>query len=394
MKPRKIKDGIYWMGALHYNRKLFDCLIPLPDGTSYNAYLIKGRDKTALLDTVDPGKVDILVAQLEGIDRIDYIISHHAEQDHSGAIPYLLERYSDAKVVTSTMGKRMLMDLLLIPDERCIEVKDGDSLDLGGRRLTFIYTPWVHWPETMVSYLEEDRILFTCDFFGSHIASTDLFASKNEPFVYSEAKRYYATIMMPFKKTIIKNLEKIASYDFKMIAPSHGPIYDNPGFIIDAYKRWASDVHEDLVLIPYISMHGSTEVMVEYLSSCLVERGRCVEVFELTHTDIGKLATSLVDAITVVFGTPVMLGGAHPEIVSTAYTINILKPDIKNISLIGSYGWGARVMDQIKGIISNIKPEIIDPVLCKGFPRQDVFKALEELSDRISRAHEKLLEKG
>jgi len=175
MKARKIKEGIYWMGAVDWDRRLFDSLIPLPDGTSYNAYLIQGSEKTALLDTVDPSMVDVLLFQLESVQNIDYIIAHHAEQDHSGAIPHVLEKYKNAKVLTTSKGKGMLVDHLCIPEERFITVDDGETLSLGNKTLKFIHTPWVHWPETMVTYLQEDNILFTCDFFGSHLATTDLY---------------------------------------------------------------------------------------------------------------------------------------------------------------------------------------------------------------------------
>ncbi|MBU1707474.1 MBL fold metallo-hydrolase, partial [bacterium] len=150
MKSRKIKEGIYWMGAVDWDRRLFDSLIPLPDGTSYNAYLVRGSEKTALLDTVDPIMVDILMFQLEGIPNIDYIIAHHAEQDHSGTIPHVLEKYKSAMVLTTPKGKGMLVDHLRIPEEKITTVEDGESLSLGDKTLEFIYTPWVHWPETMV----------------------------------------------------------------------------------------------------------------------------------------------------------------------------------------------------------------------------------------------------
>jgi len=168
MKPRKIVDKIYWMGSVDWDRRLFDTLVPLPDGTSYNAYFIEGSEKTALLDTVDPSMAHELLSQLEGISRLDYVVSQHAEQDHSGTIPQVLEKFPDAKLITNPKAKGMLMDLLQVPEEKFITVEDGERLSLGDKTLKFIYTPWVHWPETMSTYLEEDRILFSCDFFGSH----------------------------------------------------------------------------------------------------------------------------------------------------------------------------------------------------------------------------------
>ena len=386
MKPRKIKKSIYWMGAVDWDRRLFDSLIPLPDGTSYNAYLIQGSEKTALLDTVDPSMVDVLMSQLEGIRNIDYIIAHHAEQDHSGSLPNVLDKYRNAKVVTSSKGKVMLIEHLCIAEDRFITVDDGETLSLGDKTLEFIYTPWVHWPETMVTFLQEDHILFSCDFFGSHLATTDLYVA-DEARVYEAAKRYYAEIMMPFRKFIVKNLEKIKDYEIDIIAPSHGPIYNRPAFIIDAYRDWVSENPKNVVVIPYISMHGNTKKMVEYLVSALTEKGITVHQFNLAVTYIGKLAITLVDAATIVIGTPTVHVGAHPNVVYAAYLANALRPKLKFASIIGSYGWGSKAVEQIAGLIPNLRVEILDPVLCKGLPKDADFEALDNLSATIAAKH-------
>ncbi|HOO91808.1 MAG TPA: FprA family A-type flavoprotein, partial [Syntrophales bacterium] len=298
MEGIKIKDRIYWMGSIDWDRRLFDALVPLPDGTSYNAYLIEGSEKTVLLDTVDPSMAGELLSKLDGVSKIDYLISHHAEQDHSGTIPLILERYPNAKLISTPKAKGMLIDLLPISDESIITVGDGETLSLGDKTLKFIYTPWVHWPETMATYLEEDKILFSCDFFGSHIATSDLYVT-DEGRVYEPAKRYFAEIMMPFRNVIAKNLEKLAPYDIDMIAPSHGPLYPRPAFIIDAYRDWVLGPPRNTVVLPYISMHESTKLMVDHLVSALVKKGVRVEQFNLEVTDIGKLAMALVDAATI-----------------------------------------------------------------------------------------------
>lgn len=386
MKARELKEGVYWMGAVDWDRRLFDSLIPLPDGTSYNAYLIQGSERTVLLDTVDPSMVDLLLFQLEGLQDIDYLIAHHAEQDHSGALPHVLEKYRRAKVITTPKGKGMLIDLLLIPEERFITVEDGETLSLGNKTLKFIHTPWVHWPETMVTYLEQDNILFSCDFFGSHLATTDLYVT-DEARVYEAAKRYYAEIMMPFRTIIQKNLEKIKEYKIDFIAPSHGPIYDRPAFIIDAYRDWVSGDPKNVVILPYISMHGSTEKMVEYLVGALAEKGVTVHQFNLAVTDIGKLAITLVDAATIVIGTPTVHVGPHPNVFYAAYLANALRPKLKFASIIGSYGWSSKAIEEIAGLIPNLKVEILDPVLCKGFPREADFRALDNLAATIAEKH-------
>lgn len=391
MAVREIKPDIYSVGAIDWDRRLFDELIPIPDGTSYNAYLIKGGEKIALIDTVYPAKAQELTNNLKelGINNIDYIIANHAEQDHSGSIPKILEIYPNAKVVTNPKCKDMLMDLLLIPDERILTVSDGETISLGDRTLEFIYAPWVHWPETMFTYLREDKILFTCDFLGSHLATSDLYAHDKEK-VYEAAKRYYAEIMMPFRTAIKKNLEKIKEPEIEVIAPSHGPVYDQPEFILNAYKEWISDEVKNVVLIPYISMYGSTGKMVDHLASALIKKGITVKPFNLTKTDIGELAMALVDAATMVIASPTVLIGPHPNIVYAAYLVNLLRPKLKFVSIIGSYGWGGRMIEYIGGMLSNLKVELIEPVIVKGRPRAEDLKALDGLAEEIHKRHKEL----
>jgi flavorubredoxin len=392
MKPRKIKDGIYWVGAVDWDRRIFDDLIPLPDGTSYNAYLIQGSDKTALIDTVDPDMAYILLDRLAqlGTERIDYVIANHAEQDHSGTLPQILARHPEAQVVCTSKCKTMLVDLGLAPEDRFLTVDDGVTLSLGDRTLEFIHAPWVHWPETMLTYLQEDKILFPCDFFGSHLATSDLYVN-DEGQVYEAAKRYYAEIMMPFRKAIQKNLKKVQEYEISLIAPSHGPMYDRPEFILEAYNDWVFSEPKNIVVLPYISMHGSTRKMVERLVDALIENGVTVKPFNLAVTDIGELAMSLVDAATIVIGSPTVLGGAHPNVVYAAYLANALRPEAKFVSIIGSYGWGGKMVQQLAGLIPNLKVEIIDPVVIKGRPKDEDFEALNKLAVAIAEKHKSLV---
>ncbi|OPX35838.1 MAG: MBL fold hydrolase [Desulfobacteraceae bacterium 4484_190.1] len=386
MKARIIKEHIYWMGSVDWDRRLFDALIPLPEGTSYNAYLIEGSKKTVLIDSVDLPMADELLAQLDGVSRVDYVISQHAEQDHSGTIPQVLEKFPEAKLISTPKAKGILIDLLQIPEDVFITVKDGETLSLGDKTLKFIYAPWVHWPETMVTYLEEDKILFSCDFFGSHIATTDLYVT-DEGCLYEAAKRYYAEIMMPFRNIIKKNLEKLAPYDIEIIAPSHGQLYPRPSFIIDAYHDWVTGTPRNTVVLPYVSMHESTKLMVDHLVSALVERGVRVEQFNLAVTDTGKLAMALVDAATIVVGTPTILAGPHPYAAYGVFLANALRPKTKFLSIIGSYGWGGKTVETLAGMIPNLKVEIIDPVLCKGVPSENDFKALDVMAATITEKH-------
>jgi flavorubredoxin len=386
MKARQIKPNVYWVGAIDWDRRLFDALIPLPDGTSYNAYLVQGSQKVALIDTVDPSMTDVLTAYLEDVPVIDYVIANHAEQDHSGSIPQVLAKYPDAKVVTTPKGKDMLVALLLIPEDRFITVSDGETLSLGDKTLEFIYAPWVHWPETMLTYLREDKVLFPCDLFGSHLATTDLYVTGEGQF-YEAAKRYYAEIMMPFHSNIERHLEKLKGYEIDTIAPSHGPIYDKASFILEAYRSWVFGPPKNTVVLPYISMHGSTQKMVEYLVGALVDRGVTVKQFNLSVVDSGKLAMALVDAATMVIGTPTVLVGPHPNVAHAAFLANALRPRLQFISIIGSYGWGSRAVEQLKGMIPNLKAEVLDPVISKGVPKEEDFKALDNLASTIAEKH-------
>jgi len=388
---RQVKDNVLAVGAVDFDARLFDKLIPLPDGTSYNSYLIKGSERIALLDTVDPTKTEVLIDNLSkaGVNKLDYVIAHHAEQDHSGSLPDILSLYHDAKVVTNPKCKAMLVDLLNIQDDSFITVEDGETLSLGDKTLQFIYLPWVHWPETMGTYLQEDKILFPCDFFGAHLATSSLFVD-DEAAIYESAKRYYAEIMMPFRRQINTNLAKLESIEIEIIAPSHGPVHNRPNFIVDAYRDWASATVKNEVVLPYVSMHGSTAKMVSYFVDALIERNITVKQFELSAVDIGKLAIALVDAATIVIGSPTVLIGLHPCAAYAAFLANALRPKTKFASVIGSFGWGSKMLEQLTSMLPNLKAEILEPVITKGLPKDNDFIALDRLADEILAKHKEL----
>ena len=388
MGTRQIRPGVIPVGALDWDRRLFDELIPLPEGTSYNAYVVKGSTGTALIDTVDPTKEEVLLGNLDGLqlDRLDYIVANHAEQDHSGVIPRVLARFPSAEVVTTAKGKDLLKALLHVPDERIRVVGDRETISLGDRTLEFIHAPWVHWPETMLTYLREERILFSCDLFGSHYA-TDEPSVEELGRVYWAAKRYYAEIMMPFRGHIQGHLEKIRPLPVEIIAPSHGPVYRRPDLILGAYRDWVSDQVKNEVVIPYVSMHRSTAAMVRHLEKALADREIPALPFNLAVTDIGELAMALVDAATVVLGTPTVLTGPHPAAVYAAYLVKLLKPKTRTMGIIGSYGWGGKMVKDLAGILQGLPVEFLDPVLVKGLPGPEDLKALDGLADRIAEKH-------
>jgi len=388
---RELRPGVHSVGAIDWDRRLFDALIALPDGTSYNSYLIRGSERTALIDAVDAAMAGGLLENLSslGIERIDFIVAQHAEQDHSGGLKELLRAYPEAKVLGSARCLELLRDFGLAAADRTQEVKDGETLELGGKSLQFISAPWVHWPDTIFTYLAEQRILFTCDFLGSHLATSDLFV-QDEAAVNSSAKRYYAEIMMPFRQHVRRHLERIGKMQVEVIAPSHGPVHDRPAFILDAYRDWSSDAVKNQVVLPYVSMHGSTRVMVDYLSDALIARGVRVMRFDLTSLDSGKLAEALVDSATVVIGTPTILAGAHPLALYAAILANALRPKTRYATIIGSFGWGGKMLEQITEALPNLKLQFLDPVVAKGLPKEGDFAALDRLAEEIAALHAKL----
>ncbi len=388
MKENMLKQDIFYVGAVDAQRRIFDELIPLPDGTTYNSYIIKGSEKTVLIDSVDPTMKDILFDNLDGagIEKIDYIVAHHGEQDHSGSIPFLLGAYPTAKVVTNAKCKSELMDLLLIDEDKFIVVEDGQEISIGNKTLRFIFTTWVHWPETMVTYIPADKILFSCDFFGSHLAIDKLYPD-NPQDIYIPAKRYYAEIMSPFRSVIRKNLEKLADLDIEIIAPSHGPMHKGKDFIFECYKDWASEDVKNEVLIAYVSMHGSTEKITEYFIKALEKRKITVKAFNLADADIGEIAMTLVTAATAVIGSPTVLAGTHPKAIFAAFLVKALRPKTKFLSVVGSYGWGGKMVEQLADMLGSVGAEILEPVLVKGFPKEADFKLLDGLADKILQKH-------
>ena len=390
---REIRPGIFWVGALDWDRRLFDALLPLPRGTSYNSYLIRGEEKTALIDAVDETGADVLMDNLRSlaVESLDYIIVQQAEQDHSGGIKRLLAEYPQADIMGSARSLELLAEFGLMDAGEGQEAKDGESISLGGTSLQFIAAPWVHWPDTIFTYIPEERMLFTCDFLGSHLASSHLFAS-DEADLYLPAKKYYAGIMMPFRSSVKRHLERIENLDVEIIAPSHGPIQDRPGLILDAYRDWASDRVKNEVVLAYVSMHGSTRIMADYLGEALISRGVAVRRFDLTDYDLGDLAESLVDAATIVIGTPTILAGAHPLALYAATLANALRPKTRYATIIGSFGWGGKMLEQITESFSSLKVQFLDPVVAKGRPKEADLAALDRLADEITALHQNLAE--
>jgi flavorubredoxin len=321
-----------------------------------------------------------------GVSKLDYVVANHAEQDHSGCLPAVLARFPEAKVVTNAKCAELLQIHLHIPADRFTTVADGATLDLGGRTLQFIFAPWVHWPETMFTHLREDKILFTCDFLGSHRATTDLFAT-DEHATYIAAKRYYAEIMAPYRAKLGAYLDKIEALAPDMIAPSHGAIHNRPRFIIDAHRDWIADKPKNLALVAYVSMHGSTKMLADRLVDSLIAAGVGVQRINLASMDLGEFAMALVDAATIVLGSSTVLTGPHPNAVSAAYLINALRPKARFATFLNSFAWGGKTIDILRAQMATVKVEYLDSMQVKGMPTEADLKAVDALAASIAAKH-------
>ncbi len=334
---------------------------------------------------MDPSRTGTLLANLTSVERLAYIVIQHVEQDHSGALPEVLARFPEAQVLCSPKAVDLLATHLHLDPSLLRVVADGEELSVGDRTLRFIHTPWVHWPETMSTYVVEDRVLLSCDMFGSHLAASEVVAHDDE--VLPAAKRYYAEIMMPLHAAVSRNLAKIGDLALDLIAPSHGPVYGRPELIMEAYRDWAEGPPRNVAVIPYVTMHGSTLILVERLTAALADLGVRVERFDLAGVDLGRLATALVDAGTVVAGTPTVMTGPHPSMVAALYLTNALRPKAKYLSVVGTYGWASNMLETVKSLTSGLKAEFLEPVVVKGAPREEDLARVDALAATIAAKH-------
>jgi flavorubredoxin len=382
----KISEGVYWVGARDWNRRLFDALIPLPKGTTYNSYLVIGESKKALIDTVNPGfekELEDKIRKVVDPSEIDYVIMNHAEPDHASAIPYIMSINSKAKLVTSNRGAKMAQTFYKVPEERIIAVRDKETINLGGKTLQFIEAPMLHWPETMFTYLQENKILFPCDFFGSHRADGLYDDEVEDLIVY--AQRYFGEIMMPFRVMGQKALEKIKDLEIEIIAPSHGPIHRNPERILEAYRKWVNGETRQKAIIVYVTMWNSTEKMIKPIADTLTSEGVEIVVYNLTLSDIGDVAKDLVDSRAIVLGAPTVLGGMHPLGVYATYLVKALHPPTKFGVVLSSYGWGGGTVKHIQEILGPSKIEVVGAIEVNGPPTENDVKQIIELGKALAK---------
>jgi len=383
----EIAPGIFWVGVEDWNRRYFDALIPLPQGTSYNAYLIVGKEKVVLVDTVHKSFQEELLGKIRKLvnpERIDYVVMNHAEPDHAGSIPRVLDIAKDAKLVVTKMGVEMASVFYEVPPERTIMVKDGDTLDLGGKTLKFIEAPWLHWPETMFTYCVEDGVLFSCDFFGAHAAKSRLFDDEFGGGLLPEAKKYYAEIMMPFQVAIQRALDKVKGLNVKMIGPSHGPIYRNPRRILDAYEGWARGPLQPRVIMIYVTMWGATEALEKVVAEAISSEGVEVVPYNLLVSDLSHVMRDIVDASAIVIGAPTVLNNAHPLAILATEIIRELKPRARLVAAFGSYGWGRAVAKVIGDRLQQSGFEIVETFEVRGPPKKEDLDRAVNLGKHVA----------
>ncbi|MCD5415249.1 MAG: FprA family A-type flavoprotein [Clostridiales bacterium] len=369
MKTLRIKDGITWVGVLHPELKTFDIIMETEFGTTYNSYIVKGNEKVALFETV---KVKFFeeyiykIKEIVDIAKIDYIVVSHTEPDHAGSVEKMLELNPNIKIVGARAAIRFLKEIVN-GDFESIVVKEGDAIDLGDKTLEFIMAPFLHWPDTMYTYIKEDRVLITCDSFGAHYSFEKMLISKvanKEDYTFA-LKYYFDMIMGPFKPHVLKAIEKIKDKNIEMILTGHGPILDeNPWDIVSLYKEWATEeniFNKKTVIIPYVSAYGYTKSIAES-----IEKGIKSEViidvymYDMEVEDKEFVLNQIKWADGVLFGTPTINGDALPPIWDLLMNMSPITHTRKLVAAFGSYGWSGEGVPNIEARFKMLKLKQFD----------------------------------
>lgn len=390
-----LAPNVFELGAGHRDRAMFDALMPLTYGTTYNTYIVVGETHTALIDPVDPVKSSVLIDNLKkaGIEKVDYIINLHTEQDHAGATPDVMKLYPEARLVATKAVVDLMETHLHVPRDQFRIMAAGDKLDLGGRTLEFRPIPFAHWPDNTMVYLEEEGILFSSDLFGAHFALNENEFQASNDILADAARTYYAEIMMPYNLQVAKYTKQTRELNPRVIAPAHGLVWYDPDFILSHYEAWTGDQKKHKVVVGYVSMHDSTRIMAETLAVQLAKRGVEYSVHNLVTQpedlmlETGHMATDLVDAAALVIAGPTVLTGPHPAAAYTAVLFNALKPRVNYFGYMGSYGWGGKAAETIHDLTKNIKAERVEPLMVKGLPteadKETIISWANDLADKV-----------
>lgn len=369
----KISEGIYWVGVVDWNLRDFHGY-ETPKGGTYNAYLIID-EKITLIDTVKAPFFEEMLSKISLIvdpAKIDYIVSNHVEMDHSSSLPAMMEAVPGAKVICSAKGKKGLFEYyreMGFENWDVQVVQTGDEISIGKRTLQFIEVAMLHWPDSMHTYLKEDKILFSNDAFGQHIATSERFEDEVDG-VMEEAEIYYANILMPFGKQVLVYAEKVRQMGLKfdMIAPAHGVIWrKEPERIVETYIKWANAEAKPQVLIVYDTMWNSTEIMAKEILEGVQSAGVDVKLRHLRKNDWSKIIKELMDASVVAIGSPTMNNGMFFTIAGFLSYMKGLRPKGKKFFVFGSYGWGGGAVKGVEKELNDSGFEIAEPGLQVNF---------------------------
>ena len=381
MNAIQIKDGIYWVGALDWHLRNFHGYTT-NRGATYNAYLIID-EKVTLIDTVKAPFSRELLERISSIidpSRIDYIISNHVEMDHSGALPALMEACPNATVVTSAPSGVKGLTAHYGP-HNYMAVKINDPLSLGKRSLSFVTTPMLHWPDNMVTWCPEEKILFSNDAFGQHYCTNTRFDDDSDFCeTMQEAKKYYANIIMCYGKQAAGAWKIVKEMEPEMIAPSHGVIWrSHVADILNAYEHWSSSVPEAGALIVFDSMWHSTETMAQTIAEAFTEKGEPVKLFDLNQTHISDIVVSLLDCKYVAVGSPTLNNNMLPTVAAFLCYMKGLSPKNRQAFSFGSYGWGGQANGQIEEELKKCGFDIcLETLKIQYIPSEEQLKELSE----------------
>lgn len=391
-KSIQVVENVHWVGVRHAELKVFDDLFPTHNGTTYNSYLIQGTEKTALIDTVKAPFADEFFAKVGehvAIDKIDIVVVNHTEPDHSGVVVKVIEKNPDVQVYCSKAGANFLKQLLN-KSFNAVLVEDGDEIDLGGKTLRFILAPYLHWPDTIFTYLVEDELLLSCDAFGSHYCSDKLFDDEINEF-YADFHFYYDCIMRPFKDKVRDALAKIDGLPIKMVCPSHGPIRRSSGqFAIESYARWSAAPASDgrpKALLAVLSSHGNTRDMAAVIKSELETQGLDVSVFELSGMRDDDYRNALEQADVLVIGTPTIQRDAPPHVWHALAMISSVTPKAKLGAVFGSFGWSGEAVKMVEQRLAGLKYKLVaDGVSFRFAPTEENVVACRQFAEQIASA--------
>lgn len=380
MKTLKIKEGIHWVGALDPGLRVFDIVMHTEFGTSYNSYLVKGTEKTALFETVKAKCFDSYIERLKtltDVTKIDYIVVDHTEPDHAGSIEMMLDYSPNAKIVGSNSAIRFLKSIVNKPFE-AIPVNTGDTISLGDKTLEFISAPFLHWPDSIYTYIKEDKTIITCDSFGAHYSFEEILNEKitNKDDYMKALKYYFDMIMGPFKPYVLEAISKIRNKDIEIICPGHGPVLnENPWEIVDIYEKWSTEVNPNskkTVIIPYVSAYGYTESLAKKIAEGIkTDKEIDVKLYDMVYADMGEVMSELYWADGFLLGSPTINGDVLPPIWTILTSLNPIVHGKKFAASFGSYGWSGEAVHNIDRRLKELRMKITQPGLRINFKPSD-----------------------